>query len=212
MFLSALFYSIPEVLRIKPNNSKDLLINEDINFPQSKLVRVVGPDGEQIGQMTFANAKSAAYDRDLDLCLIAAQADPPVCRIMDYGKFRFDRDKKEKEQRKKQQVVETKEIQLSCLIDTNDFNTKANHARKFLQQGNKVRVIVKFRGRQMTHQDIGQDLLAKFREACADVGTVDKAPVLEGRFLTMFVLPMKAGAKDKAQKAPKPEKTPAPEE
>ena len=184
-----------EVLRIKNNNRNELLINEEINLPLSKIVRVTGPSGEQIGQMSLSAAQNQAYDKGLDLCLIAAQADPPVVRIMDYGKYRFEREKKEKEARKKQQIIETKEIQLSVQIDIGDFNTKVNHAIRFLSAGNKVKVIVKFRGRQMAHQDIGRDLLDRFTQACAEVGQVEKAPVLEGRNLTLFVVPIKASAK-----------------
>lgn len=197
-----------EVLRIKTNNKGDLLINEGIGFPANKTVRVTGPSGEQIGQMSFSSALDLAYDKGLDLCLIAAQAEPPVVRVMDYGKFRFEREKKEKEARKKQQTVETKEIQLSVQIDVGDFNTKVSHAIRFLTAGNKVKVIVKFRGRQMAHQDIGRDLLDRFSQACAEVGTVEKAPILEGRNLTLFVVPIKASAKSKPRKeeTPKVEK------
>ena len=171
-----------------------MLINENIDFADSKNVRVIGDDGEQLGVFKFADALDMAYDKGLDLVLFAAQSDPPVCRIMDYGKYRFDRNKKEKEARKKQQIVETKEIQLSVKIDTNDFNTKVNNARKFLQRGDKVKVVVRFKGRQMTHQQLGQDLLTRFQEACADVGVVEKAPKLEGRFLSMFLAPPKQPA------------------
>ena len=110
---------------------------------------------------------------------------------MDYGKYRYECDKREKEAKKKQQSVEVKEIQLSCRIDTHDFETKANRAVKFLGEGNKVRVCLKFRGREMAHQEIGRDMLAKFQDACADYGSVDKKPVLEGRQMTMFINPLK---------------------
>lgn len=173
----------------------------------TKQVRVIGPEGEQLGVMTLGGAQKSANDRDLDLVLIAPQSEPPVCKIIDYGRFRFERDKRDKEAKKKQQISEIKEIQLSCHIDTNDFNTKANHARCFLTGGDKVRVIVRFRGRQMTHQDIGRKLLTKFAEVCADVGSIDKAPLLEGRSLTMFLAPLK---KD-AVKADKPAPTEKPE-
>jgi len=167
---------------------------------------VTGPAGEQIGQMTLASAQDLAYDKGLDLCLIAAQAEPPVVRIMDYGKYRFEREKKEKEARKKQQTVETKEIQLSVQIDIGDFNTKANHAVRFLSAGNKVKVIVKFRGRQMAHQDIGRELLERFRQACAEVGQVEKPAVMEGRNLTLFIVPIKASAKKpRKEESPKPQ-------
>jgi len=189
------------------------MINEEINLAPSKTVRVIGPDNEQMGLMTLSNARQSAFDKGLDLVLIAPQAEAPVCRIMDYGKFRFERDKKDKEAKKKQQVIEIKEIQLSCRIDTNDFNTKLNHAKRFLGDGNKVKVLVRFKGRQMTHLDIGRELLQKFEEALADVGTVEKKPLLEGRSLTMFIGPAKATAgtkkdgeaKEKKAQAPKPE-------
>ena len=170
------------------------------------MLRVVGIEGEQLGMLKYADALDLAYDKGVDLVLIAPQADPPVCRVMDYGKFRFDQDKKEKEARKKQQTVEIKEIQLTCRIDTNDFNTKAGHAKKFLTGGDKVRVVVKFKGRQMAHLDIGRELLAKFEEACAEVGTVEKRPLLEGRAMSMLIVPVKNTPAPKA-KAPKPDKT-----
>ena len=113
-------------------------------------------------------------------------AEPAVCRIMDYGKFRFERDKKDKENKKKQQKVDIKEVQLSCKIDTNDFNTKVNHAKRFLTDGNKVRVVVRFKGRQMAHQEIGAELLERFAAAVSELGCMDKKPVLEGRNLAMF--------------------------
>ena len=144
--------------------------------------------------MPFSKALETAYSRDLDLVLMSAQSETPVCKIMDYGKYRFDRDKREKEAKKKQKTIEVKEIQLTCLIDTNDFNTKVNHARRFLTDGNRVRVMVKFRGRQMSHQDVGQNLLAKFAEACSDLGAPDKSPVLEGRNMIMFIAPVKPTA------------------
>lgn len=152
--------------------------------------------------MALQNAQNTAYDRGLDLVLIAPQGEPPVCRIMDYGKFRFERDKKEKEARKKQQIAEIKEIQLSCHIDVNDFNTKVNHALRFLGNGDKVRVMVKFRGRQITHSELGVELLKKFEQACAEKGTVEKAPAIEGRSMIMFISPLKPTAlKEKAKAA-----------
>lgn len=158
----------------------------------AKEVRLIGPDGETLGIMSSQKALELAYDRGMDLVMMAAQATPPVCKIMDYGKFCFDRDKREKEARKKQQTVELKEIQLSCRIDTHDFETKARHAVRFLTEGNKVRVVMKFKGREMSHQSIGQEVLDKFKDACAEVGTVEKKPVLDGRFLSMVISPVKA--------------------
>ena len=165
------------------------MLNEAI---VAKEVRLIGPDGETLGIMSSQNALELAYDRGMDLVMMAAQATPPVCKIMDYGKFCFDRDKREKEARKKQQTVELKEIQLSCRIDTHDFETKVRHAVRFLTEGNKVRVVMKFKGREMSHQNIGQEVLEKFKDACAEVGTVEKKPVLDGRFLSMVISPVKA--------------------
>ncbi len=180
-----------------------MTINEAIfalpGFSRQKQVRVIGAEGEQIGVISAASALENAYDNGYDLVLIAPQGEPPVCRIMDYGKFRFERDKKEKEAKKKQQIVETKEIQLSCRIDVNDFNTKVNHAHRFLSGGDKVKVMVRFRGRQLSHTEMGAELLKKFEEACADMGTVEKAPMMEGRSMIMFIAPIKAGGKDKSK-------------
>jgi translation initiation factor IF-3 len=142
--------------------------------------------------MSSAKALEMAYDQGMDLVLMASQATPPVCKIMDYGKFRFEREKREKEAKKKQQVIELKEIQLSCRIDTHDFETKVKHAHRFLSAGNKVRVVMKFKGREMSHMNIGREILDKFEEACAELGTVEKKPVLDGRFLSMVVSPVKA--------------------
>ena len=177
--------------------SKDMLINEDI---REKEVRVIADDGETLGLMTSNAALKLAYDRGLDLVLIAPQATPPVCRIMDYGKYRFDREKKEKEARKKQQVVELKEVQLSCRIDTHDFETKLKHARKFLEGGAKVKVCIKFKGREMSHTAIGLEVITRFGEACTDLGVIEKTPALDGRQMIMFInsklnLPQNGGAK-----------------
>ena len=165
-----------------------MTINEEIRF---KEVRVVGVDGEAVGIMSSDAALKLAYDQGYDLVLMAPQAQPPVCRIMDYGKFRFERDKKEKEAKKKQQTVELKEIQLSCRIDTHDFETKARHAQKFLESGNKVRVVMRFKGREMSHVSIGQEIMKKFQDSCSELGSVDKAPVLDGRIMSMVISPLK---------------------
>ena len=141
--------------------------------------------------MSSASALEYAYGRGLDLVLMAPNAEPPVCRAMDYGKFRFERDKKEKEARRNQQIVKVKEVQLSCRIDTHDFETKARNAIKFLTAGNKVRVVVRFKGREMAHQDLGRDVLTRFEAAMAPAGVVEKRPVLDGRLMTMIVVPNK---------------------
>ena len=153
---------------------------------------MIGPDGETLGIMSSAKALEQAYDRGFDLVMMSAQATPPVCKIMDYGKYCFERDKREKEARKKQQTVELKEIQLSCRIDTHDFETKVRHAQRFLTDGNKVRVVMKFKGREMSHTNIGREVLEKFEAACSELGTVDKKPVLDGRFMSMVISPIKA--------------------
>ncbi len=184
-------------------NEKEHLVNESIisgAVNERTQVRVIGPDGEQLGLMTVRGALDSAYDKDLDLVLISPQSTPPVCRILDYGKFRFEREKKKKEAKKNQVKVATKEIQLTLQIDTNDFNTKANNARKFLQGGNKVKVILFYKKvRQMARQDSGKQLLDKFRDQLSDVGTVDKEPVLEGRSMTMMISPVKQPASKPAQ-------------
>ncbi len=173
-------------------STKELLINDDI---RAKEVRMLDENNGQMGIMHINDAKTYAYEKGLDLVLIAPQAQPPVCRAMDYGKFRYEQDKREKEAKKKQQTVEVKEVQLSCRIETHDFETKANRAIKFLQEGNKVRVCLRFKGREIAHQELGREMLEKFAEACAEFGTVDKKPVLEGRQLTMFMAPQKAQTK-----------------
>ena len=183
---------------IKTNNENEQLINEEIaesGFSMNKNFRVIGASGEQLGILTLSTALQSAYDQNLDLVLMSAQSEPPVCKIMDYGKFCFDRDKKKKEAKKKQQKVSVKEVQLSCQIDTNDFNTKANNAKRFLASGNKVKVLVIFRGRQMAHQEVGKQLLEKFAETVSEFGSVDKAPSLEGRSMTLIISPVKQTTK-----------------
>ena len=169
-------------------NAKDMLINEQID---AKEIRVIGADGEQLGIMSTDQALRMAYNDGLDLVMMTGSANPPVCKIMNFGKFRFEREKKEKEAKKKQQVVELKEIQLSCRIETHDFETKLKHAHKFLSSGNKVRVVLRFKGREMSHQDLGAEIMEKFRVACEELGTVDKKPVLDGRMLSMVISPIK---------------------
>ncbi|MBQ8260117.1 MAG: translation initiation factor IF-3 [Clostridia bacterium] len=168
--------------------AKELLVNESI---KAKEVRVIGPDGEQIGIMSSDNALRTAYDKGLDLILISPNAQPPVCRIADYGRYRYEQEKREKEAKKKQNIIEVKEVQLSCRIDTHDFETKVKHALRFLGEGNKVKVVLRFRGREMSHQEIGKEILERFREAVKESGTVDKTPNLEGRLMTMIVNPIK---------------------
>ncbi len=165
------------------------MLNEDIT---AKEVRLIGADGEMMGIMPTDKALNLAYDQGMDLVMMSGQSVPPVCKIMDYGKYRFEREKREKEAKKKQQTMELKEIQLSCRIDTHDFETKANHAKRFLADGNKVRVVMKFKGREMSHMNIGREVLDRFEASCSELGTVDKKPVLEGRFMSMVISPVKA--------------------
>ena len=167
-------------------STKELQINEEI---RAKELRIVGENGEQVGVMSSSAALAMAYEKDLDLVLIAPAAEPPVARIMDYGKYRFERDKREKEAKKKQTTVEVKEIQLSCRIDDHDFETKVGHATRFLKEGNKVRVKLRFKGREIVHQELGLEVLNRFAAACSEYGAVDKKPVLEGKQLTMFIAP-----------------------
>ena len=187
------FFAFFDFLEVFFISAKDTtLINDDI---RAKEVRVIGVDNEQIGIFPLAEAKEMAYDKGLDLVLISPQADPPVCRIVDYGKFRFEKEKRQKEAKKKQQVVKVKEVQLSCRIDTHDFETRVNHARKFLTGGDKVKVIVRFKGREMTHMELGKEVLEKFQAACAEFGVAEKGAVLEGRYMSVVISPLKPGTK-----------------
>ena len=161
-------------------------INEDIRDSE---IRLIGSTGEQLGIMSAAQAQRIADEQGLDLVKISPQATPPVCKLMDYGKFRFEQGKREKEAKKNQHVVEIKEIRMSPGIDVGDFNTKLKNAQKFLADGNRVKVSVRFRGREMAHTDIGKDLLVRFAEQCAEVATLDKEPKLEGRSMSIFLSP-----------------------
>ena len=166
--------------------AKELIINDDIRV---KEVRMLDENGDQMGIMGIDSAKEYAYDKGLDLVLIAPQGNPPVCRAMDYGKYRFEQTKREKEARKNQRIIEIKEIRLSLNIDTHDFETKANHARRFLEAGNKVKVSIRFRGREMAHPENGLSTMAEFAEACSEFSSVEKPAKLEGRSMLMFLAP-----------------------
>ena len=170
-------------------SSKELPINEGIKF---KEVRVIDSDGSQLGILPIKDAIEAAYARDLDLVNISPNADPPVCKIMDYGKYRFEQAKREKEAKKNQKVIEIKEIRLGLGIDTHDFQTKGNHAISFLKSGNKVKVSIRFRGREMGHPEIGQDNMDRFAQAMEEVAVVEKPAKLEGRNMLMFLAPKSA--------------------
>lgn len=153
-------------------------------------LRIISAEGEQLGVMSAKEAQDIANEAGLDLVKISPNAQPPVCKIMDYGKYKFELQKREKENRKNQKVVNIKEVQLSPSIDTNDFNTKAKQAMKFLKSGDKVRVKVRFRGRELSHSEIGVTLLDRFAETVKEVGTVEKGAKLEGRNMIMFLSPI----------------------
>ena len=168
-------------------------LNEEIRDSE---IRLIGSSGEQLGIMSAAQALKIADEQDLDLVKISPQANPPVCKLMDYGKFRFEQSKREKEARKNQHVVEIKEVRMSPGIDVGDFNTKLKNAQKFLTEGNRVKVSVRFRGREMAHTEIGRDLLLRFAEQAGELASMEKEPKMEGRSMSIFLAP----------KAPKPGK------
>lgn len=163
-----------------------MAINEAIKF---KEVRVIDSDGTQLGILSTSKALEAAYAKDLDLVSISPNSTPPVCKIMDYGKYRFEQAKREKEAKKNQKVVEIKEIRLGLSIDKHDFETKGNHAIDFLNGGNKVKVSIRFRGRELGHPEIGLEIMQRFAEYCADASSVEKAAKMEGRNMLMFLAP-----------------------
>ena len=162
----------------------DLMINEQI---RDKVVRVIGSDGQQLGIMSAREAQKLATEAELDLVKIAPKAQPPVCKIIDYGKYRYEQARKEKEARKKQKTVEIKEVRLSPNIDTNDLNTKVNNARKFLSKGNKVKVTLRFRGREMAHVQQSKHILDDFAKLLEDLAVVEKPAKLEGRNMSMVL-------------------------
>lgn len=162
----------------------DLFINEQI---RDREVRVIGADGEQLGVMPTKEAMKLAEEAGVDLVKIAPTAKPPVCKIVDYGKFKYEQARKDKEAKKKQKIVEIKEIRLSPNIDTNDLNTKVNAARKFISKGDRVKVTLRFRGREMAHMNTSKHILDDFAEALSDIAVMDKAPKVEGRSMTMFL-------------------------
>ena len=167
-------------------SNKELHINEEI---KEKEVRVIGADGSQLGVMSSKDALAKAVESDLDLVLIAPQATPPVCKIMDYGKYCFEQAKREKEAKKNQKVVDTKEIRLGLSIDTHDFETKGNHAVKFIKSGDKVKVSIRFRGRELGHPEIGTEIMKRFADYCSEVAVVEKPAKMEGRNMFMFLAP-----------------------
>ncbi|MGA9287010.1 MAG: translation initiation factor IF-3 [Anaerobacillus sp.] len=162
-------------------------VNEGI---RAREVRLVGADGNQIGVKSKTEALEMARNANLDLVMVAPNAKPPVCRIMDYGKFRYEQQKKEKEARKKQKIITVKEVRLSPNIEEHDFNTKLRNARKFLEKGDKVKASIRFRGRMITHSDIGKKVLEHLAEDCKDIATVESKPKMEGRSMFLILAPI----------------------
>lgn len=173
-----------------PIAKKEMQLNEQIRDDE---VRLIGADGAQLGVMSARDAQKLADEAGLDLVKIAPTAVPPVCRIMDYGKYRFEQAKKEKEARKNQHVVDIKEVRLGLNTDVGDFNTKVSQAKRFIQHGDKVKVNIRFRGREMGHPEKGVESMTRFAEACEEFATVEKAAKLEGRNMLMFLVPRKDG-------------------
>ena len=188
--------------------STEYQINEEI---RDKEVRLIGDDGEQLGIMPLDQAMNIAIEKDLDLVKIAPGSNPPVCKIMDYGKYRFEQSKRDKEARKNQHIVEVKEIRMSPGIGENDFLTKLKNGQKFLGEGDRLKVSVRFRGREMAHTDIGHQLVLDFAEKCAEVGTMDKAPKLEGRNMSIFMSPKPQAPVKKPSKPEQEKATPTKE-
>ena len=162
----------------------DLMVNEQI---RDREVRVIGENGEQLGIMPSREAMRLAEEAGLDLVKIAPTAKPPVCKIVDYGKFRYEQTRKEKEAKKKQRIIDVKEIRLSPNIDKNDLNTKVNSAKKFITKGDKVKITLRFRGREMAHMANSKHILDDFAQALSDIAVIEKAPKVEGRSMTMFL-------------------------
>lgn len=167
-------------------SSKELQINDEI---RDKELRIIDTDGSQLGIMSANDALDKAAEKNLDLVKISPMAKPPVCKIMDYGKYRFEQAKREKEAKKNQHIVDIKEIRLSLNIDTHDFNTKQGHAKRFIGEGDKVKVSIRFRGREMGHPELGFEIMRKFADSCSEFANVEKAAKLEGRNMLMFLAP-----------------------
>ncbi len=181
------FHVTRRCIRIAKANSGPL-INDEIRFPK---VRLIESDGSMVGIVPIQEARKRAEDQNLDLVLISAQPDNPVCRIMDYNKFKFEQAKKEKEAKKNQKITEVKEIGLKLTIEEHDLSYKTKNACRFLEDGDRVKVVIKFRGREMTYTNRGYELMRQFAQACAAVGQVDREPRIEGRNMVMFLAPLK---------------------
>ena len=167
-------------------SSKDIQINGEI---RDEVVRLISSSGEQLGVVPVKKALEMAAAENLDLVKVASKAVPPVCKILDYGKYRFEMSKREKESKKNQRTVEIKEVRLSVNIDTHDFNTKVAHAQRFVKSGNKVKVSIRFRGREMGHPEIGFDIMKKFAESCSEFASVERPAILDGKCMLMFLAP-----------------------
>lgn len=176
----------------------DLMINEEI---RDREVRVIDENGEQLGVMLTQKAIELAEERGLDLAKIQPTAKPPVCKLLDYDKYRYEQSKRERENRKNQRVVSIKEVQLSATIEENDILTKAKNAQKFLQDGDKVKVSIRFRGRQITHSEIGLKIMQDFAKRCEEVSTVERRPLIDGRHMIMILAPKAAKASFAEKKA-----------
>ena len=174
--------------RVAPNNVNDDLFNEKIPF---KEVMVINSDGTQMGVMSKRAAIELAYSQNLDLLCVAAKAKPPVCKVLDYGKYHFQQQKKEKEAKKKQHVVEIKSLRLSPIIDTHDFETKVKHAKNWIESGMKVRIDMRFRGRMMTRQEVVREIMNNFIQEMAEIAIVEKKPSLEGNTMSTVLAPKK---------------------
>ena len=176
----------------------ELIINEEI---RDKEVRLIDENGEQLGVMSAQQALALAEERGYDLAKIQPAAKPPVCKLLDYDKYRYEQSKRERENRKNQRVVDIKEVQLSATIEENDVNTKAKMAIRFLENGDKVKVSIRFRGRQITHSEIGMKVMNDFAERCAEVSTVERRPMMDGRHMIMILAPKAAKASFAEKKA-----------
>jgi len=183
MRLHPLFVLVTEVFFISNVNYQ---INEEITDDE---VRLIDEDGTQLGIMSVEDAMKIAVEKEVDLVKIAGNSKPPVCKVMDYGKYRYEQAKREKEVRRNQHIVEVKEIRMSPSIGTNDFNVKLRNGLKFLKDGDRLKVTIRFRGREMAHTDIGEKLLLKFADECSEFGNVDKNPKLDGRHMSLFLTP-----------------------
>ena len=172
----------------KNDNQPKELVNELVRFPS---VLLIGPNGEQLGTMSSREAQFKANEFEMDLLCVAPNAQPPVCKIVNYGKYRFEQQKRAKEAKKKQHTVEVKEVQLTPQIGLHDMETKARNARKFLEEGNKVKVGVRFRGRQMTHLEVGEETMNKFISLVSDICSIEKPAAMEGRWMIAILAPKK---------------------